>query len=61
MGEVLKEAENLVKGGVKELRVISQDTSAYGIDVTYAGDTWRDTAYHTKFLDLCKGLGELGA
>lgn len=60
VGEVLKEAENLVKGGVKELLVISQDTSAYGIDVKYAADTWRDTEYHTRFLDLCKGLGELG-
>lgn len=60
VGEVLKEAENLVKGGVKELLVISQDTSAYGIDVKYAKDTWRDKEYHTKFLDLCQGLGELG-
>lgn len=60
VGEVLKEAENLVKGGVKELLVISQDTSAYGIDVKYAAATWRDTEYHTRFLDLCKGLGELG-
>jgi len=60
IGEVLREAENLVKGGVKELLVISQDTSAYGIDVKYKSDTWRDREYNTRFLDLCKGLGELG-
>lgn len=60
VGEVLKEAENLVKGGVKEMLVISQDTSAYGIDVKFAPDTWRDKEYRTKFLDLCQGLGELG-
>jgi ribosomal protein S12 methylthiotransferase len=60
VGEVLKEAENLVKGGVRELLVISQDTSAYGVDVKYAPDLWRDETYQTRFLDLCKGLGELG-
>ncbi|MCH2546474.1 MAG: 30S ribosomal protein S12 methylthiotransferase RimO [Alphaproteobacteria bacterium] len=60
VGEVLQEAENLVKGGVKELLVISQDTSAYGVDIKYAADTWRDTEYQSRFLDLCIGLGELG-
>lgn len=60
VGDVLQEAENLVKGGVKELLVISQDTSAYGIDVKYAPSSWRDREYHTKFLDLCQGLSELG-
>lgn len=60
VGDVLKEAENLVKGGVKELLVISQDTSAYGIDVKYTPDTWRDKEFRTRFYDLCAGLGELG-
>ncbi len=57
---VLKEAEALAKAGVKELLVISQDTSAYGVDLKYAPYNWRDRAYETRFLDLCKGLGELG-
>lgn len=60
VGDVLKEAENLVKGGVQEILVISQDTSAYGIDVKYAPSEWRGQSYQTRFLDLCKGLGELG-
>lgn len=60
IGDVLKEAENLVKGGVQEILVISQDTSAYGIDIKYTPSTWRDKEYNTKFLDLCEGLGELG-
>lgn len=59
--DVLKEAENLVKSGVKELLVVSQDTSAYGIDVKYAESQWKDRAVKAKFLDLCKELGELGA
>ncbi len=58
--EVLKEAERLVKGGVKELLVISQDTSAYGVDRKYEPAMWRDREYRTSMLDLCKGLGELG-
>jgi ribosomal protein S12 methylthiotransferase len=57
---VLTEAERLVKAGVKELLVISQDTSAYGIDVKYAPQRWRDREYRTRFLDLCEGLGTLG-
>lgn len=61
IGEVIREAEILVKSGVKELLVISQDTSAYGIDVKYAEDTWRDKTWRTKFIDLCRALGELGA
>ncbi len=57
---VLIEAERLVKAGVKELLVISQDTSAYGLDVKYAPQKWRDREWRTKFIDLAKGLGELG-
>jgi len=59
--EVLLEAERLVKGGVKELLVISQDTSAYGVDVKYAERLWRDRRYRTRMTDLCEGLAELGA
>lgn len=61
VGDVLKEAENLVKGGAKELLVISQDTSAYGIDIKYAPSEWRGEQYQARFLDMCKGLGELNA
>ncbi|MEM6627405.1 MAG: radical SAM protein, partial [Pseudomonadota bacterium] len=57
---VLREAEQLAKAGVKELLVISQDTSAYGVDVKYAPKTWRDKERQTSFYDLCNGLGELG-
>lgn len=57
---VLTEAEQLVRAGVKELLVISQDTSAYGLDVRYKPETWRGTEYQTRFLDLAKGLGNLG-
>jgi ribosomal protein S12 methylthiotransferase len=58
--EVLLEAERLVKGGVKELLVISQDTSAYGVDVKYAERSWREKNYRTRMTDLCEGLAELG-
>ena len=58
--EVLVEAEKLVKGGVKELLVVSQDTSAYGVDLKYAEREWRGKAYATRMKDLCEGLGELG-
>ena len=57
---VLIEAEKLVAAGVRELLVISQDTSAYGLDVKYKPETWRGTEYETRFLDLAKGLGSLG-
>ncbi|WP_291202510.1 30S ribosomal protein S12 methylthiotransferase RimO [Hyphomonas sp.] len=57
---VLTEAEKLVAAGVKELLVISQDTSAYGLDVKYKPEIWRGTEYETRFLDLAKGLGSLG-
>jgi len=61
IGEVLREAEGLVRAGVRELLVISQDTSAYGSDIKYLPDTWRGERYETRFLDLARGLGELGA
>ncbi len=60
-GEVLREAEKLVKAGVKELLVISQDTSAYGLDIGYAESQWRDRAVAARFLDLARELGGLGA
>ncbi|HEY3521977.1 MAG TPA: 30S ribosomal protein S12 methylthiotransferase RimO [Rhodanobacteraceae bacterium] len=59
--EVLVEAEKLVKGGVKELLVISQDTSAYGVDLKYAQREWRSRNYRTRMTDLCDGLAELDA
>ncbi|HEX7348792.1 MAG TPA: 30S ribosomal protein S12 methylthiotransferase RimO [Rhodanobacteraceae bacterium] len=59
--KVLTEAERLVRAGVKELLVISQDTSAYGVDVKYAEHEWHGKTYQTRMLDLCRGLGELGA
>ena len=59
--EVLREAERLIAAGVKELLVISQDTSAYGADIRYRSAMWRDTAYETRFIDLARGLGSLGA
>jgi len=58
--DVLREAERLVAAGVKELLVISQDTSAYGVDVKYAASEWRGRAVRAKFLDLAQTLGELG-
>ena len=59
--DVLREAERLVAAGVKELLVISQDTSAYGVDIKYAASRWRDREVRAKFFDLASGLGELGA
>jgi ribosomal protein S12 methylthiotransferase RimO len=58
--EVLLEAERLVKGGVKELLVISQDTSAYGVDLKYAEREWRGKSYRARMTELCEGLSELG-
>lgn len=60
-GDVLREAEKLVKAGVKELLVISQDTSAYGIDLKYAASSWQGREVRTRFYDLAKELGDLGA
>ena len=59
--DVLREAEKLVAAGVKELLVVSQDTSAYGVDVKYAESQWKDRAVRAKFLDLSRELGSLGA
>jgi len=60
IGEVLQEAENLVNAGVKELLVISQDTSAYGVDVKYRTGFWRGRPLKTRLTDLAQALGELG-
>ncbi len=60
-GDVLREAEKLVKAGVKELLVISQDTSAYGLDIRYAESRFGDRSVRAKFVDLARELGQLGA
>ena len=60
IGEVMQEAENLVKAGVKELLVISQDTSAYGVDVKYRGGFWGGRPIKTRFAELASALSELG-
>ncbi len=60
VGSVLNEAQALVKGGVRELLVISQDTSAYGLDVKYALDFWQGQPIKTRFFDLCEALGSMG-
>jgi ribosomal protein S12 methylthiotransferase len=58
--EVLREAEKLVAAGVKELLVISQDTSAYGVDIKYAPSTWHGREVRAKFVDLAREFGCLG-
>jgi ribosomal protein S12 methylthiotransferase len=58
--DVLREAERLVAAGVKELLVISQDTSAYGVDVKYAASPWKGREVRAKFVDLARELGEFG-
>jgi ribosomal protein S12 methylthiotransferase len=58
--DVLREAERLVRAGVRELLVISQDTSAYGSDLRYAPASWQGAEYETRFIDLARGLGSLG-
>jgi ribosomal protein S12 methylthiotransferase len=60
VGEVLREAEQLARAGVKEILVISQDTSAYGVDIKYAAQTWRGVERRARFYDLAAALGELG-
>ncbi len=60
VNEVLREAEKLVMGGVKELLVVSQDTSAYGVDLKYAEYPWHEKAYATRMKALCEGLSTLG-
>ncbi|MFL2546928.1 MAG: 30S ribosomal protein S12 methylthiotransferase RimO [Candidatus Rariloculaceae bacterium] len=58
--DVMQEAEALVESGVRELLVISQDTSAYGADIRYQESTWRGRALPTRMTELCTALGELG-
>jgi ribosomal protein S12 methylthiotransferase len=60
-GEVLREAEALVRSGVRELLVISQDTSAYGSDLAYREDSWRGRTLPSRITELAAALGELGA
>jgi ribosomal protein S12 methylthiotransferase len=59
--DVLREAERLVKAGVKELIIIAQDTSAYGRDLKYAASAWRGGEVAARFLDVTRELGSLGA
>jgi ribosomal protein S12 methylthiotransferase len=61
VGDVMQEAEKLVKAGVKELLVISQDTSAYGVDVKYRTGFWGGRPLKTRMTELAAALGELGA
>ncbi|MEO7742233.1 MAG: 30S ribosomal protein S12 methylthiotransferase RimO, partial [Usitatibacter sp.] len=60
IGDVMKEAESLARSGVKELLVISQDTSAYGVDVKYRTGFWGGRPVRTRMTELCEALGELG-
>ena len=60
IGEVMREAEQLVRAGVKEILVVSQDTSAYGVDLNYAAQPWHDKERRAHFYDLTAALGELG-
>jgi ribosomal protein S12 methylthiotransferase len=60
IGDVLREAEKLARAGVKELLVISQDTSAYGLDIKYQPSLWKDREIRTRFFELARELGDLG-
>ena len=60
IGDVMQEAEGLVRAGVRELLVISQDTSAYGVDTRYRTGFWNGRPLKTRMLDLCEALGEFG-
>ncbi len=60
IGSVLQEAENLVKAGVKELLVVSQDTSAYGVDIKYRTGFWNGKPVKTRMTELCEALGSFG-
>jgi ribosomal protein S12 methylthiotransferase len=60
IGEVMQEAETLVRAGVKELLVISQDTSAYGVDVKYRTGFWQGRPVKARMKELCEALGSLG-
>jgi ribosomal protein S12 methylthiotransferase len=59
ISEVLKEAELLAKSGIKELLVVSQDTSAYGVDTRYQSDSWQGQQLETRFYNLADALGDL--
>lgn len=60
IGDVLQEAENLARAGVKELLVISQDTSAYGVDLKYKLDFWNGRPVKTRLAELCEALAQFG-
>ncbi|MFA5983104.1 MAG: 30S ribosomal protein S12 methylthiotransferase RimO [Methylococcaceae bacterium] len=60
LNDVMLEAERLAQAGVKELLVVSQDTSAYGLDLKYQSSAWKGRAFQTRFYDLANALGELG-
>jgi ribosomal protein S12 methylthiotransferase len=60
VGEVMQEAENLVEAGVRELLVVSQDTSAYGLDLKYRSDLWHGGLLKSRLPELAGALGELG-
>src|SRR5215510_6346447 len=57
---VSRPIDEVLRAGVKEMLVISQDTSAYGVDIRHREASWRDEKYQTRFLDLARGLGSLG-
>jgi len=59
-GDVMEEAENLVQAGVRELLIVSQDTSAYGVDVRYGTSFWKGRPIRTRLLELARALGGLG-
>mgnify|MGYP001814940597 FL=1 len=61
VADVMDEAEGLISAGVRELLVVSQDTSAYGLDTRYRDEFWRGKPLKTRFLELSRALGELGA
>ena len=60
ISDVMQEAQNLVNAGVKELLVISQDTSAYGVDVKYKTEFWNGQPLQTRFVELAQALGQFG-
>jgi ribosomal protein S12 methylthiotransferase len=60
LADVLREAEELVSAGVREILVISQDTSAYGVDLKYAPSQWKERDVRARFIELARELGKLG-
>ncbi|MDX1505507.1 MAG: 30S ribosomal protein S12 methylthiotransferase RimO, partial [Spongiibacter sp.] len=60
VGDVLEEAQRLVNAGVRELLVVSQDTSAYGVDIKYRTGFWNGRPVKSRMLELCEALGEMG-